>query len=26
LIADISAIMYAHNVAAAGGPPAHVAN
>jgi beta-lactamase class A len=26
LIADISAIMYAHNVAAAGGPPARVAN
>jgi beta-lactamase class A len=26
LIADISAIMYAHNVAAAGGPLAHVAN
>jgi beta-lactamase class A len=26
LIADISAIMYAHNVAAAGGSPAHVAN
>jgi beta-lactamase class A len=26
LIADISAMMYAHNVAAAGGSPAHVAN
>jgi beta-lactamase class A len=26
LIADISAIMYAHNVAAAGGSPAHIAN
>jgi beta-lactamase class A len=26
LIADISAIMYAHNVATAGGSPAHVAN
>jgi beta-lactamase class A len=26
LIADISAILYAHNLAAAGGPSAHVAN